>query len=188
MAETKTTRLTIKKGALRLLIKKIIRDVLNDLLSENRTSKSGTIPLSGIDQQDLRECYSKMGFNLTEQEMDLLYRMNSDVKAINPQFSVFPDKESIPGVCSYVIDAEPMLLYFRIQCSGGDCFKVEQIKMAESFRSIEARADKKFSDHIQSVSTEHDLTYKSLLDLLSNTIENKPLWERFQRMKAVLNG
>lgn len=175
ITETKITRRALKD-----LVKEILREDFSEAIEKLRNENTITLG-------DLREAMGRMGCRLSEEETDFLYKLNGSVKKINPSCYTFADNESRPGQTSFVVDAEPLLLYFRIMNNGVQ-FDVEVMQMKNEFQASEVRADKRFPDLIKGISTTRGLTYAQLLDLLEKYIGQKPLLERFHKMKQVLNG
>ena len=145
-------------------------------------------PMLGVNVEDIREVMAKLGTNLTEEETDLLYRLNGDIKEINPNAYVYSDKETSPGVCIFMIDCCETLLYYFKLIQNGDAFDIEVYQMKPDYLTTEKRADKRFGDWIQSKSGFKNVDYGQLMEILRQHIGEKPLLENFRRMKKVLAG
>jgi hypothetical protein len=183
----------MKRGDLKCWVKAVVREELasQGVVGDEDANVTGSVddgegePMLAVNVEDIREVLSHLNSNLNEEETDLLFRLNSDLKEVNGQATVFTDKESNPGVTSYVVDAEDQPYYFRIN-PNGDHFDIEIIEMQREFLQKEKK-DKPFGDWIKSKWGFQNVDYHQLMELLGQYIGAKPLLERFQRMKRVLN-
>jgi len=171
MSKRAIAKITISRSALKDFIKNIIREELD---------------CSTVTTRDINEVMSKIGSNLTDEEAEMLYQLNLSIKQINEQAFIFADKETNPGVMTFVIDASFRSLYLKVNPRGDDCFDLEVLTMKPEFQNCES--GKRFSDLVQSSSKYSSLTYSKLMNTFTRLFGERPLLERFQRMKAVLNG